>query len=153
MTHLTPEELAAIRQRADKATPGPWVDSKMPTNEARVYPAEPFDVTEFPKSPYRDVGIWPVGIDAICTMQVSNNPKWRDDKVFIAAARSDIPRLLAHIAALTDVVRDLTAGPGAGLGDDDEWYCIYCLRRRPRPPDHAPDCPIVRGREMVKEDI
>jgi len=76
---LTPEELAAIRERAEKATPGPWrvkVDRGI------------FDMFDVMNS--RDITIYNIESDAR----------------FAAHAREDIPRLLGALdAAYAEIER------------------------------------------------
>jgi cell division protein FtsB len=91
---LTNDDLAAIRERAEKATPGKWYtvghDAPLGTPER--------------------------------LMQILRRPISDADGTFIAAARSDIPALLAHIDALTARVAELereteqlaTSGVGSG---------------------------------------
>jgi hypothetical protein len=74
---LTQEQLEAIRQRAEKATPGPWEFDGV------------FYCGEFPY--YIDL------ITGAGDIGVRHN---KDDATFIAHARTDIPALLDHIAEL-----------------------------------------------------
>src|SRR5512140_3225571 len=46
-----------------------------------------------------------------------------------------------------NIIRDLVQSPGAGLGWN-EGYCYYCEELEEV--GHAPDCPIIRGRKLVK---
>lgn len=89
MSELTTKELATIRERAEKATPGPW---------------ETWGTSGFP--------------DFYVGMAKDEDGRWwtkdntelgQDDAEFIAHARTDVPALLAHIDALT---AKLAAGPG-----------------------------------------
>ncbi len=85
---LTAEQLAAIRERAEKATPGPW--------QLRTYVGDPDDPKE-------------VGISAgpLAESLVTGDGflPVQADAEFIAAAREEVPALLAHIEA---VEADLT---------------------------------------------
>ncbi|MCG5252570.1 ead/Ea22-like family protein [Brevibacillus agri] len=84
---ITPEELAAIRERAERATPGRWSIAGRPPC-----------VVSNPTGP-REV---------ICVGQDSNVEGQRDnwdDMQFIAHAREDIPKLLAEIERLQSVIR------------------------------------------------
>jgi hypothetical protein len=76
---LTNEELAAIRERAEKATPGPWFKESDEYGNINVYFA--WDA--------------PNGGNEVVERIDSE-----DDADFIANARTDIPKLLAHIEAL-----------------------------------------------------
>jgi hypothetical protein len=73
---LTNEELAAIRERAEKATPGDWA----------YYENDNVVVTLHPDYQY--------------AMEIAEEIGTGFDAEFIAASRSDIPKLLAHIEAL-----------------------------------------------------
>jgi hypothetical protein len=78
---LTPEDLAAIEARCEAATPGPWesLDSQV----------------------MRDVR-WRRGPIASC---LSSYESSQLDAKFIAAARTDIPRLLAALREQSDRVK------------------------------------------------
>jgi len=74
---LTDDELAAMAARAEAATPGPWTFEE---NSELIHPEG---------MPHAVVGsVW---CDGICNCYA--------DIRFIAAARADIPALLAHIRA------------------------------------------------------
>lgn len=78
---LTPEDIAAIRERAEKATAGPW--------ETLADEGE-YDFWGSVKGP--DYGVChdvQIGYDAL----------------FIANARQDIPALLAHVEEATEIIR------------------------------------------------
>lgn len=90
MAILTPEQLQAIRTRAETATEGPWDwDSFGFLGAMRTERQHRFFLCD-----YRD-----------------NFPRGEDRK-FIAAARSDVPALLTHIDALTPRWRDGVPPPG-----------------------------------------
>jgi len=82
---LTQGQLEAIRQRAENATPGPWILSpeKCGPDGQGVYEAESFGHICEVGDPY------PRG---------NNRPQ--ENMEFIAHARTDIPLLLDHIAEL-----------------------------------------------------
>jgi hypothetical protein len=73
---LTNEELAAIRERAEKATPGDWA----------YYENDNVVVTLHPDYQY--------------AMEIVEEIGTGFDAEFIAHARADIPKLLAHIEVL-----------------------------------------------------
>lgn len=83
---MTPEQLRAIRERAEKATPGPWVAARE---------TEYFTAIERPDG--RILGS--VGGDGY----TDNSPEHAEieaNAVFIAHAREEIPALLEHIREL-----------------------------------------------------
>jgi len=82
---MTPEELAAIRARAEAATPGPWkVDEGLAL-------ADP--LLEGEGDWYRQIEGWTnTGYEWLCLSP--------EDAAFIAHAREDIPRLLDEVEAL-----------------------------------------------------
>jgi Ead/Ea22-like protein len=82
---ITPEELATIRKRAEKATPGPW----------HVYAA------------YSLSDITPETRTCIVDCVASDGTLAREDAEFIAHAREDIPRLLDEIERLQRVIAAL----------------------------------------------
>lgn len=75
---LTKEELAANRERADKATPGPWIIDRV------------------------NGVIWSADGRRVFEIGGYEEP---DDHEFFAHAREDIPRLLAEIERLQSVIR------------------------------------------------
>jgi hypothetical protein len=90
MNRLTNEELAAIRKRAEKATPGPWVN--MGVSVATAHPE------------YQEVSRWYNGTsNDVCSLNdgeyiVSGNAE--ADADFIAHARTNIPKLIAEVERL-----------------------------------------------------
>jgi hypothetical protein len=100
---MSEDRLREIEERANKATPGPWVEERTGL-QARVYPGKYADMP--PESPYGTCGIIPVGIDAICTMQTSNQPNNRHDQAFITHCREDVPYLLEQLRVLARALLD-----------------------------------------------
>lgn len=84
---LTKEELNAIRERCEKATPGKWFWNSYES----VYSKLPHGIS------IRGREICEVNTTKICDL-----PKHvgRDDAIFIEHVHSDIPSLLAHIEEL-----------------------------------------------------
>lgn len=79
---MTAPELSAIEARCNAATAGPWgVDGPQGT---RVHADGCFD--------------------SVCTMQLSNCPNWRNDRDFIADARTSVPALCAEVRRLRAIV-------------------------------------------------
>ena len=74
---MTAEELAAIKKRCDKATPGPWK----------------FDA-------HSKCYIWED--DGICVAVVWHYRSPKENAEFIANARQDVPALLAQVERLMD---------------------------------------------------
>jgi hypothetical protein len=108
---LTADDLAAIRERAEAATPGKWEVVRDRHShylggahvERRIFTE--WDHPQL-KAPY-GVGNGAFGIGATegepgLSMVAISEP----DAAFIAAARSDIPALLAHIDALTAALEE-----------------------------------------------
>lgn len=82
---MTPEELAAIRARAEAATPGPWKVDEGPAL------ADP--LLEGEGDWYRHIEGWTnTGWEWLCLSP--------EDAAFIAHAREDIPKLLDEVEAL-----------------------------------------------------
>jgi hypothetical protein len=82
MKLLTVEELKAIRERADKATPGPW---RWDTEFCEIRAVDDYD---------RAI----VETDSGCYGPCA------EDAMFIAAVRADVPALLDHIAELQQLL-------------------------------------------------
>lgn len=118
---LTPAQLAEIRQRAEKATPGPWgaVYSEDGEGEADLFAYSGGGghvVAEFP--------------------DYDNNAV--QDAEFCAHARQDVPDLLAHIAhqdatiaALREAldILDFDGADDAGWNLDEAMKGVECGRR------------------------
>jgi len=87
---LTDEQLAAIRERADAATPGPWKVT--------------WDGENDPDGAWSAEWPWLIRQDIYPGKSVANLAEVEastEDAEFIAASREDIPALLAHIDTLT----------------------------------------------------
>lgn len=81
---MTPQELDAIEARANAATPMPWYVEKLPYPElglttGGVFAADGAQIIE------TDAGVYPPS---------------QEDAAFIAAARSDVPALVAEVRRL-----------------------------------------------------
>ena len=85
---LTHEQLNAIKERADGATTGPW-DWTL-----AQFKSDRYEVVE------ASYFLHPI---------VADDLPHKDDAIFIAHAREDIPALLAHIEALEDALTQSTA--------------------------------------------
>ena len=107
---MTPEELAAIEARANAATPGPW---------RRMEHSEVVDASD-------GTVIADVTEDIIGKRRLTNLD-------FIAAARTDIPRLIAEVRRLWDALDDALDDVYAVRGDlvvtftqDEPYDSIWC---------------------------
>jgi hypothetical protein len=93
-------ELAAIRHRADSATPGPWhVEFVGDTHAMNLVAVTTGEIHEN----------WPQDSAQVVAATLVQGPeryasiadgRWDDNAAFIAHARDDVPRLLAEIARL-----------------------------------------------------
>lgn len=88
---MTPEQLEAIKRRAEAATEGPWIVD----HDARVDGCDHVVLLES-----ADV--------AVCFLSNrSGDPDWQENNgAFIAAAREDIPALVAEVERLRAEVED-----------------------------------------------
>jgi hypothetical protein len=82
----TPLDLTPIRARADAATVGPWTAFEADAK------AGAFDRRQW------------IGVDNMRVDIFSDQDATRDDAKFIAAARTDVPALLAEVDRLRDMV-------------------------------------------------
>lgn len=109
---LTDAELAAIRERTEMATPGPWyirfLDDSHFMNLVAVCTTP--DSGQHEALPYHDQGgeirksiiattLYQADAHVIVPVSVETE-NWDEDAEFIAHAREDIPRLLAEIERL-----------------------------------------------------
>jgi hypothetical protein len=89
---MTNEELKAIRERAEAATPGPWYWEKLD--------ADGWNDTEMPcLVSASDEGVMDFG-DCEQYYPTEGSPPNDEDAEFIAHAREDVPKLLAEIERL-----------------------------------------------------
>lgn len=100
---MNEEELKAIEERANKATRGPW-NFDLRVGCVGVYPGEQISCFSYADTKtfifYRhgicdDTGIWHVG------------EQDKHDALYIAHARTDIPRLIAEVRRLQEENNDL----------------------------------------------
>lgn len=92
---LTPKELAEIRERAEKASPGPWATSD--------------DMT------------WDTTVRGPSMTIYDEGGHTREDADFIAHSRQDIPALLAHIEQLEGEIKKLREY----TGDDYQCHACF----------------------------
>lgn len=85
MSELTPERLAEIKERTEKATPGPW------------------DAYTVPGMNRSSDGYSAVGI-AETEVQVTRDAGGWFDADFIAHARTDVPALVAEVVRLQGII-------------------------------------------------
>jgi len=104
---LPPADIAAIRERADAATPGPWhsVWRSVKAMDAPRYNSGDFATLVLAQ----DCHDHPVA-DCSCNGTCRLPHEQEDNATFIVASREDVPALLAHIDALTARVAELEAG-------------------------------------------
>jgi hypothetical protein len=84
-TILTPEQVRAIRERAEKATPGPWTADKPPRDN------DGWSLAVIIAAVARGQGIYAIPPGGSYPAA---------DQNFIAAARTDVPALCATVEAL-----------------------------------------------------
>ncbi|MGN5382532.1 hypothetical protein ACQ4WX_51160 [Streptomyces lasalocidi] len=115
---LTDEELAAIEERAEAATPGPWHVRQLDDDHAMSLVAV---------STAAETGLgerWP-GFDhrTIVAATLVQQPRyvdvaderWDENAQFIASARQDIPRLITEIHRLRRLLGGPDQEPADGL--------------------------------------
>jgi hypothetical protein len=78
-------DLDAIRERAEKATPGPWESYSVPGRNRSAAGYAAVEVAETEVQVTRDAGGW-------------------YDAYFIAHARTDVPALVAEVARLQGII-------------------------------------------------
>jgi len=88
---LTRAELDAIRERCEAATPGPWTPVPQTSDGRHIREAAVVNASM--------QSFW-----QCCYKQGNGQPE--QDAAFIAAARTDVPALLAHIEALETALRE-----------------------------------------------
>jgi hypothetical protein len=106
--HLTGQDLRSIRERADRATPGPWCVAGSPRDFVIAKHGGAERCSDNPV-------VW---ADDDC---LSGNPV---DAEFIAHARADVPRLADEVDRLRQVVRRVLVWQlGPSFADDVEMGC------------------------------
>lgn len=106
---ITDDELEAIRERCDAATDGPWG-----YDDGHVF-CQPLVEARFQwvrdKCAGKPVGEKPNIDDGECVADCDQRwPNFDADSIFIAAARTDVPRLLDEVQRLRDRVAELERG-------------------------------------------
>jgi hypothetical protein len=157
---MTDEELAASEARAAAATEGPWIAVLPRSQEGgpSICHAGPGWADEFS----HPTNVRTAKGDALARRTWEQSAA---DAAFIAAARTDVPRLAAEVRrlrAVTDAARALAAQfkhaehcPGnrhadCGPGENEAWCCVWCraqeecLRRKA-----DCDCHIAAWRELL----
>jgi hypothetical protein len=92
---LTAEDLATIEARANAATGGEWVAYEPTELHGDIRIARSRD--EYPDGRSKNTYV-----GRLVESHVGHEKPRREDGAFIAAARSDVPRLVAEVRALTD---------------------------------------------------
>lgn len=96
---MTDEELQAIRERAEKASAGPW------------------EVCGTPNEPWRRIGNDYGCIDVYMQRLLNGD----NNAEFIANARTDIPALLEEVLRLRKAILSF------GTGNDFDWNILHKL--------------------------
>lgn len=113
---MTGDELAAIRERVEAATPGPWAVPGANVFRVIAPEAEHHNPTQGRTSPYPwrvicDAGLW--------DMEAA-------DIDFIAHARTDVPALLAEVDRQRRIISMLAdACQASGMADVDRMRDEY----------------------------
>jgi hypothetical protein len=122
---MTEDELKAIRERADKATPGPWIDFIDTDGYLSV-------------RDYTNIAICDFG-------DLEGTEGWdHDDAEFVAHARQDIPALVKEVERLQDrlhYANEAISAMEEWINRRVEYYCTYCNREIDEDnADHAESC-------------
>lgn len=103
---MTDEQIQQIRERAEKATPGPWHPAEGPNGEYEIWAGHGEYDDDWGELVYESVG----------EVNRWNNRNRDADIAFILNAREDIPALLAEVdrlraenAAMHALLRNATA--------------------------------------------
>jgi hypothetical protein len=165
---MTDEELAAIRERADAATPGPW-NVFRGVIWGRAGSSGPYQLSIAKNA------------NSSSVIEDTGAADRRDRRIeadlgFIAHAREDIPALLAEIDQLHAEVRDgaeallrthriLSAKQAenaalceiveavglVNFGHVYAEFCPFCEKEfhDGEPDQHTPDCPVTKARALL----
>jgi hypothetical protein len=145
---MTDEELAAIRERVEVATPGPWEydDQSLPS----IYILSGADTI---------AAVW---------RSDSGDSNGQPNAKFIAHARDDVPTLLAELDRLREweeksrpIVEAMAyLQPIRERGAFGDW-CGVCYAYLPdqevggdltKQIEHASDCPMIQARALMAEE-
>jgi len=139
---MTPERLAEIKARCDKATARPWFTDHGDTAVTSPVKDGDWDWIVPPAELAEEEGEWYDNLTS--------------DRVFIAHARSDVPDLLAEVEQLKaankkprEVAR--IVGPWQDfVAYSGDYLCAFCkIGMRASLAQHKPDCEWV---EATKEE-
>lgn len=126
--------LAPIRERADKATKGPWTDGRGSTSDGTEFVTTYEQKAAFLALCLNDdeAPLWLVDNTEVIPAATGGGPNAQANAEFIAAARTDIPRLLAALDGVLAVHKVdenglcPTCTEQEGEGDDKYWVaCDY----------------------------
>ena len=117
---MTPR-LDAIRERVEAATPGPWRSTTEGSHDQKHAAAKAYEavmarrLADAPDIQFTDMSwVRTEGDDWLNVAMTANGPTAPENAVFIAAAREDVPLLLAEVerlrGALETAHRFLTQG-------------------------------------------
>jgi hypothetical protein len=127
---MTLEELKQIEDRANAATPGPWVHDTAQSESAVICGHTPGVVCDWRK-------------DAAAF----------DDCVFIAHTRADVPNLIAEVKRLREVITQGVYPHEDFLVNVCPWCEGYSKNNSKDPnaiPDHEADCPAFNPDGSMK---
>jgi len=104
--------LAAVQQRADAATDGPWIQGYEADGELLPDGTGSFD-GRAPSTEVLHVITDEEDPGAYLLLDAATRP----DAEFIAASRTDVPRLVAALTAVLDLMDQIEG--------EDEWYIVH----------------------------
>lgn len=145
---MTPAELAAIRERAERATPGPWTYEY---NVERI--GIGYDVRANLGGPDVTYALARLGFET----------RSRHDANFIAHSRTDIPDLLSHVESLEaklekarEIIQQaMKFGPPLEAENHKSacWFCDMGESGRSDKGEgfHDRDCWVRRARQALEE--
>ena len=119
---LTAEDLSVIEVRANAATGGEWVAYEPTEFRGDIRIAKAFD--EYPDGRQKNTYV-----GRLVESHVGHEKPRREDGKFIAAARTDVPDLIAEVRALTAERDDASAELARVTAERDELRAIVEGRR------------------------
>ena len=146
---LSAAELEAMRARCEAATDGPW----MVTDPAWRHPPGNLVIGHHtPGSSYNIARVFHSQSISGCTSLAPESAEAEANAELMAAARTDLPRLLDELERCRAIIDDLATEYAPFSGERCPWCERYPSSDNDwwEPRHHTDDCPFVQARAYLR---
>ena len=123
---LTDVDIMQILDRANKATPGPWEWDSYSTIAASVPQDSPLNAAGEDDPPVAFIGVIAQAPEYEGMGDELHHPETRANAKFIAAARTDIPRLVRNLQETKAALKHVGQSKIKLADDENGWSCMWC---------------------------